>query len=334
MDRLTQFQQSLTYLIAGQLVNRPQPSVAQMVDIIHLASVVAEIQDVFDRVQKVLRSKRHFTFIDLLIKLPIEPKSAYLSQTIAVRVKKLFREEGLGLLGIGRISGPQAHIKLQGGLFVTLAVVHRQGVEDNGILDFRDNLERLNPALLDDGNLVGQLGPGLHNEFTCFGIDDGPHRPHGGCQLTHRDLFRGIEQPDERLGRAQLRVNGPQKDGGWDLTRLVDLDDHDVLLSHADFNPATAFRDDPAAVQNTVTFFTLYEKVNTRAPVQLTDNDANSAVDDEFTTADHHWDFPQVDRLLGHVFTLRALEPTGELQRVGVGEAKLPAFRGCIVRFL
>src|SRR5208337_200991 len=108
----------------------------------------------------------------------------------------------------------------------------------------------------------------------------------------------GVKLLDDRFAGAVLGVEGAEKGGGGDFAALVDPNGQGVFLGDGTFDPASAFGDDPAAVQGAVAFLDLDEKIDARRTVKLIDDHALGAVDDELTAADHDGDFTQIDGIL------------------------------------
>ena len=82
-----------------------------------------------------------------------------------------------------------------------------------------------------------------------------------------------------------------------ELARLVDADAERVLLGDLELDPAAALGDDAAGVQLLVARLDLDDEVDARRAVELADDDALGAVDDELAAADHDRHVAEVDRL-------------------------------------
>ena len=74
----------------------------------------------------------------------------------------------------------------------------------------------------------------------------------------------------------------------------------------------------------------LDDEVNAGAAVELADDDALGAVDDELAAADHDRHVAEVDRLLDRRLALVEAEP--DVERAAVGEAELAALVGFVAR--
>ena len=95
-------------------------------------------------------------------------------------------------------------------------------------------------------------------------------------------------------------------------------------MRNADFYPASAFRDNSAAVQYAVAFLALNQKINAGASVQLAYDNPLGAVDDKLAAADHHGYLAQVYRLLSYVLPVLVAKPAGYLQGIPVCQTQLP----------
>ena len=113
------------------------------------------------------------------------------------------------------------------------------------------------------------------------------------------------------------------------LPRLVDADAERVLLGDVDLDPAAALGDDAAAVQLAVAGLGLDDEIDAGRAVQLADDDALGAVDDELAAADHDRHVAQVDFFLDGLLLVEA-QPDAE--GPAIGQAQLPALVGAVAR--
>ena len=132
----------------------------------------------------------------------------------------------------------------------------------------------------------------------------------------------GVEGAQDRLVLAVGRVHGPQQSHRAELAGLVDADAEGVLLGDVDLDPAAALGDDAAGVQLALAGLGLDDEIDAGGAVQLADDDALGAVDDELAAADHDRHVAEVDLLLDRLVLAEA-EPDAE--RPAVGEAELAA---------
>ena len=142
-------------------------------------------------------------------------------------------------------------------------------------------------------------------------------------QAVHR-----VERADDLVGAAQ--AERAQEHRRQELALAVDAHVEQVLGVVLELHPRPAIRDDLRDEERLV--FRVEERA--RRPVQLADDDALGAVDDERAVLGHQRDVAEVDLLLLDVADglhpgLRVLvpdhEPDGDLERHGVGHAALLA---------
>ena len=89
-----------------------------MVDVVDMSLVLAQIQDVLDRVDVVERIERHLILGYVLIKLAIDAEPADLAEAIAIRVEELLVEEFARLFQLRRIAGAKPLVNAQKSAFV------------------------------------------------------------------------------------------------------------------------------------------------------------------------------------------------------------------------
>ena len=140
-------------------------------------------------------------------------------------------------------------------------------------------------------------------------------------------LVEGLE--DGLVGRV-LRAHGAQQRHRRELARLVDPDAQRLLLGDLQLDPASAFGNHPAGMQLLVARLDLDHEVDPRRAVELADDDALGAVDDELAAADHDRHVAQIDRFLEHRLALVEAEP--DVERAAVGQPELPALVGIVAR--
>ena len=68
---------------------------------------------------------------------------------------------------------------------------------------------------------------------------------------------------------------------------VINPDDKDIFLRHGHFNPASTFGNYPGAMQNTVTVFTVDNKIHPRAAVKLIDNHTFGTINNKSASIRH-----------------------------------------------
>src|SRR6185503_9307284 len=116
----------------------------------------------------------------------------------------------------------------------------------------------------------------------------------------------------EQLGVGSvLRVERAQQRRARELAALVDPDLERVLLVDVQLDPGAALRDDPAGVELALARLDVDREVDAGRAVELRDDHALRAVDDELAAAEHQGDLAEVDLLLD---ALALLEPHAHLE--------------------
>ncbi len=169
----------------------------------------------------------------------------------------------------------------------------------------------------------------LHAQQVGRPVDAGLERP---VQLLvlERDAVDGVERAQNVFVRTQTQR--AQEDGSQELALAIDAHVQDVLLVVLELDPRTAVRNDLAQEIGAVVGGL---EEHARRTVQLADDHALGAVDDEGAVVRHQRNVAEEDFLLLHVADgavagLRVLvvdgETHGDLQRSGVGHTALFAF--------
>ena len=90
----------------------------------------------------------------------------------------------------------------------------------------------------------------------------------------------------------------PQKSGREDLPAAIDISVKNVVRIGLEFQPRAAIRNDPDAEDLLAARMEAFLKRHARRTVQLTDNDAFSAIDDKGTRSGHERNLAHVNLLL------------------------------------
>src|SRR5438874_6218965 len=388
LDRALHADQADPELVHEQLADRAHSPVAEVIDVVHVRRVLAQLEQVLEHLVEVLRVQ------DLLVERRVQPElgvqlqAADAREVVLLRVEEHVLEERPRAVERRRIARAQTPVDLDQRFLVRVDRILLQrladdrsdvvalGEEDVDAIDVlllrhRDHarLERL--VRLEDhfaGRRVDDVGGGVGAFELRVGDLDRldvslPQRLDGvlGDLLAlldrealagHDDVLRGaeadqavahapvdgavlqvqlvdaVEGPDDLVRAAQ--AEGTEEDGRQELPLAIDADVEQVLRVVLELDPRSAVRDDLRDVERLV----LGVEEGARRPVQLRDDDALGAVDDEGAVLRHQRDVAEVDLLLLDVADrldarLRILVPDDEadrhLERHGVGHAALLA---------
>jgi hypothetical protein len=160
------------------------------------------------------------------------------------------------------------------------------------------------------------------------GVDHELGRVVLGLELRDLDLLDLVEELEQAVGRRVLLVEGAEERGRGELRRLVDAHRQDVLLGDLELDPRAALGDDARLVERAVAEGADDREVDAGRAVELADDAALGAVDDELAAAHHDRDLAEVDLLFGDLACSLAHETHADAERPPVGQAQFAALVG------
>ena len=131
------FRKPLRSSSAGQLVDGPQPPVAQVVDVVDVGRRLvgaAACTRYWMAAIEVVGPQRHLRLRGCSGRLAVDAEAADAAQPVAVGVEELLVEQGPGLLQLRRVARPQPLVNPQQRLFVAGRGVVGQGVQEQRAL--------------------------------------------------------------------------------------------------------------------------------------------------------------------------------------------------------
>ncbi len=337
LNGAAKLEEALAQFVGGELVDRAEAPVAEVVDVVDVPLVAAEIENVPDGVDVVFRVEGHAVFRDVLIELAVDAEPADLAQAVAVGIEEFFMEQLTGFFELGGVAGAEPLIDPQEGAFVVGGGVFLERLEDQRVarvLEDEDFTERAGVG--QDLRLgLGDGGAAVDQDLAGIGVDDisagDPALELGGrLGIGRVDGLGLVERLEDRFVARVLGAHGAEQGHRRELARLVDAHAQGVFLGHLELDPASPFRNDAAGVELLVAGLDLDDEIDTGGTVKLADDHAFGAVDDELTAADHDRHVPQVDRFLEGGLTL--VEPEPDVERAAVRQAELAAFVGVVPR--
>ena len=182
LDGPSELEEPLAQLVGGQLVDGPEPTIAQVVDVVDLTFPLAEVEDVADRVDVVERVQDHLVVGDRLAELAVDPEPTDLAQAVAVGVEELLVEELAGLLQLGRVARPEPLVDPQQGALVVRGRVFLERLEDQQILGILEDG--------DDRRSWRRPGPGRRPWRSSSRSRSGPRRCSGRRRRRRRPGLR------------------------------------------------------------------------------------------------------------------------------------------------
>ena len=338
----TKFQETFADFFAGEFVDRAQTAVPQVVDVVRFGFGVAapKFVEVFDRFDEVFGAQHRFVEVDVHSEFAVHSETTDASQSVARRVEELIANEIARFVQQRRVARTQTLEDRQERVFVRVRfvflerveeelvalVVHRFDLSQTGRADFlrfalRDLLARFD----DDFVRVRGVGGVFNIADRDFPFDFGDR-----FAADHVDFIGVVKRADNVDVGTVFFVHRSQERHHRKFAALVDADGNRFFAGNVEFDPASAFRNNTAA-ETLAVEFRFGEEVDARAAVQLADDDAFGAVDDEFAAAEHNRKFAEIDVVFNRVFF--ADETKTNAQRTTVSQAQTAALVRRVVRF-
>ena len=358
-DRARHAHEAHGELIRQLLAHSAHAAVRQVIDIVDVGLRVDELDQVLDDGDDVLARQRADGRVDVQTQLLVDAEAAHVAQVVAlVREEELLDDVARGRL-IGRLRGAQLPVDVEDGLLLGVAGVLLQGVVDDREVDAREVLlvqeDRLGAAL-DDLVYVFLLEDrfAVHDDVVALDGDHlarilvdevlNPRReharrelaPHGLLEVGLRDLHlvRQVEDLENLL--VGLVSDGAQQRRDGQLLLAVDVGIHHVVDVRSELYPRPLEGNDARRIEFCAVGVHALSEENTRRTVQLRNDDALGAVDDERTAFGHVGNRPEIDVLNDDaeilVLVIRTVKLQFCLQRDAVCQAAFEALLDRIAR--
>ena len=176
LDRALHADQADAELVLEQLADRPHAAVAEVIDVVHVRRVLAQLEQVLDDLVEVLRVQDLLVERRVQLQLGVQLQPADAREVVLLRVEEHALEEVARAVERGRVARPQAAVDLDERFFVRVDRVllqrRRQHVAGVVLLGEED-LDLVDVLLLrhrDDARLERLVG--LEDDLAGRRIDD------------------------------------------------------------------------------------------------------------------------------------------------------------------
>ena len=316
-------------LVQEQLAHGTHAAGAEMVDVVGVAGT--ELHEMLGGLDDVLFREDAAVLVDIEVKVLVDLVAADETEVVAFVVEEEVLEQSpSGFDARGRIALTHALVDFLEGVVRVLGRVARQAVDDVGFL-VRDDRER--------GVFHARIRQGLRMAFG-----HGDERLHDDALIIVEDGFEGIEIGNivglQELGRGHLLhvVHGAHDflvgaesecaeergDEEFAAFALAVEENEDLAVDvELDFEPGATVRDDAVGKEVSAGGVAVFFEADAGGTVQLADDDAFRAVDDEGAARGHHGDLAEVDGFRGDRVFVGQLEV--DVEGSGIGFAVLDA---------
>ena len=192
LDRPLHADQADAELVFEQFANRAHPAVAQVIDVVHRADVLAQLQQVTNGAVEIFRLERavvELRGVLVLEQLDVELQPAHPREIVLAGIEEHAVEQGGRRVQRRRIAGTQLAIDLDQRFLRRLHRIALQSLADDRAYVVALGEEQIDfdhAGLEDLRNLVGgQLGVGFEQNFAGGGIDDIARHP---CAFEVRNV--------------------------------------------------------------------------------------------------------------------------------------------------
>ena len=314
-------------LVGEKFADRADATAAQVIDVVNHALSALEAD-------KVLGCRAHVTAledallqVDLEAELLVDLVAAHAAEVVALRIEEQALEKGLGV-GRGRgFARTQALVDFLQGLLLVAGGVLLEGADDGALVDRGvDDADRGDLVLLEGADdLLGQRLERAGEDDALLGVDcvldenEGRHVLHveGLRDLEVLDFVEEIEDvdvagvPDGAKQRRDEELAA--------TAAAVEVDVEQVVVVELNLEPGTAVGNDAERMEELAVRVRGHLEGDAGGAVELGDDDALGAVDDERAALGHHRDLAHVDVLvLDEVFLT---QPQLDVEGDGVGDA-------------
>ena len=301
-----------------------------MVDVILRTVVLVEPHELAGRRGDIPLGEGAGLLVDIDAQLLVELETAHQAEVVAPLVLEHLLEEGAGIGDVRRVAGAHPLVDLPLGVFAGLGGVALEAL-DEVVADFVgvDQRQLLDSRVLEDFEDAGVEGfqRVCQDGLLVLRVED----------VLNQGVVRGLLLLDDSREALLLDAvdcvenlpvaviaEGAQEDGDDELAAAalaVQVDVHHVLDVELDFQPGTVVGQNLVAVDELAAGMVVGLEADAGGTVELADDDALAAVDDEGAAGSHQGQVPKADALLVDVLAGGALHAEGDVEVALVGAA-------------
>ncbi len=321
-------------LVREEFPDGTDAAATEVIDIVSRALALAEADDVLGGGDDVVVGQDAGGQVDVDAELLVDLVAADAAQVIALVVEEEALEQDLRVRDGRGIAGAEAAVDLLQRLVGVAGGVLLEALDDGVVVLDVDDLHGLLAELenLADDALGERLEGAGHDLILVGGVADLADQ-HLGADAgivelaVQLQILDRIEEADDLL--VGVVAEGAEQGGDEELPAAfptVEMDVEEVGGVEGDFHPGAAIGDDPVGEQQLPIRMDARLEADAGGAVQLADDDALGAVDDEIALAGHHGQLAHVDPLfLGGALLAEA---EGDVKGGGVGLALANALDG------
>ena len=330
LDRLDDVLEAGAALVGEELADIAHATGTEVIDVVDRAVAGAQLAEQLGGFDDVLRGDRTGVERDVEAELLVELVAADATEVVTERILEEALHVGAGALDVDGLAGAELAEDLLEGFFLVTdgadVLTEREDdgtVVEGGVEDAELLLRELLVDLLE--GLAGELVVLLGDDLAGLDVDDRV----GVDELGEffRVEFEGglgrqftvlVEEGQDVL--VVLVTEGAEEGRDEELAApaaAVEVDPEEVVLVELDFDPGAAVRDDAESVEHLAARVGGLFEADARGAVELGDDDALGAVDDEGAAVGDHRDLAHQDLFVLEGALLTEAELEHHRDRVG-----------------
>ena len=330
LDRLDDVLEAGAALVGEELADVADTTGAEVIDVVDRAVAGAQLAKQLGGFDDVLRGDRAGVEGDVEAELLVELVAADATEVVTERILEEALHVGAGALDVDGLAGAELAEDLLEGFFLVTdgadVLTEREddgAVVEGGVEDAELLLRKLLVDLLE--GLAGELVVLLGDDLAGLDVDDRVGVDELG-KFFRIELEGGlgrqfavlVEEGQDVL--VVLVTEGAEEGRDEELAATaaaVEVDPEQVVLVELDFDPGAAVRDDAEGVEHLAARVGGLFEADARGAVELGDDDALGAVDDEGAAVGDHRDLAHQDLFVLEGALLTEAELEHHRDRVG-----------------
>ena len=315
-----------------------------MIDIVYVLLALLQSDQVLHDGHDIFAGQRCHILFDAQSQLRVHTMPADITKVIAFRVEEQSVDQVLCRVKIRRLAGTKLRVDGLQSIFLGACNVAKNRIRnDRAVCGFRlQHADLLDLRLLDLLNVIfRQLCVFVDEDFACLLVEH--ITAHGATDKLFQvgficfDFLHQLEQIENLIIRRIAQC--AQERRHREFLLAIDVGIHHVVDVRGEFNPRPAEGDDAGRIHQRPVWMNGFAEEHAGRAMELTNDNAFRAVDDERSPHRHRGEVAQVHFLFNGIgeflasFPLRG-EAQLRFQRNGKGESPFLTFNHRVLRFL
>ena len=314
-------------LVGEELADGADAAGAEVVNVVHDPVVLLQADEILGGGDDIGGLKDAHLEVGLEVELLVDLVAADAAEVVALGIEEEALEQGLGVGGGRGFARAQLLVDFLEGLLLVAGRILLQRADDRALVDGGvDDAHRLDVVLLKGADdLLGQGLEGAGEDHALLGVDHVLDQHEGG-DVLHVEGLDDLEVLDlvEEVEDIEVvaEADGAEQRGDEEFAAAaaaVEIDVEQVVVVELHLKPGAPVGDDAEGVEQLAVRVGGHLEADAGGAMELGDDDALGAVDDEGAALGHHRDVTHEDLLILDEVLLAEAEL--HVERDGVGRA-------------